>query len=331
MSMNLRQIEVFRAVMSAGSISGASKILNVSQPAVSRLLAYTESRIGFPLFERIKGRLYATPEARRLFREVDHVYHGVQRVNEVAQSLAERRQGVLHIISSPSIGHTLIPQAIARLCAREPGVRVTFEFLSFEHAKERLLRQQADLGIISSAIDHPHLESVPLGRGQLVCLLPQGHRLARRASVSPADLHGERLIGYPQGTPFGRMVAEVIELAGRPIVPAIEVGSPQSACALVEAGGGVALVDTFSLFNWRERPFEIRPLSGAPGLTASLVFPRFEPLSQLSRLFSGVLHDLMEESGFSLPGLGSESEPSVPLDLFSGRAVLPPRALNIPS
>src|SRR3546814_17260281 len=71
MSLNLRQIEVFRAVMSTGSISGASKVLHVSQPAVSRLLSYTETRVGFPLFERIKGRLYATPEAKRLFREVD--------------------------------------------------------------------------------------------------------------------------------------------------------------------------------------------------------------------------------------------------------------------
>jgi len=329
MSLNLRQIEVFRAVMSAGSISGASKILHVSQPAVSRLLSYTESRIGFPLFERIKGRLYATPEARRLFREVDHVYHSVQRVNEVAQSLAERRQGVLHIISSPSIGHMLIPKAMARLCAQEPQARVTFEFLSYEHAKEHLLRQQADLAIISSAIDHPHLESVPLGHGQLVCLLPPGHRLTRRKSVSPADLRDERLIGYPQGTPFGRMVAEVLELAGGMLVPVIEVGSPQSACALVEAGAGVALVDTFSLFNWRDRPFEIRPLNGAPGLTGSLVYPRFEPLSQLARLFTAVLRDLMEENGFGLPGQTAEVETRLPLDMLGGRPAVPARSLNM--
>ena len=41
MKLNLRQIEVFRAIMLSGSISGASKLLYVSQPAVSRLIAYT--------------------------------------------------------------------------------------------------------------------------------------------------------------------------------------------------------------------------------------------------------------------------------------------------
>ena len=70
MSLNLRQIEIFRAVMTTGSISGASQLLFVSQPAVSRLLSHTEQRVGFALFERIKGRLYATPEAKKLFHEV---------------------------------------------------------------------------------------------------------------------------------------------------------------------------------------------------------------------------------------------------------------------
>ncbi len=85
MKINLRQIEVFRAIMLARSISGAAKVLNVSQPAVSRLVAYTEQRLGIQLFERIKGRIYPTPEANRLFMEVDSLYQYVTRVNEVAE------------------------------------------------------------------------------------------------------------------------------------------------------------------------------------------------------------------------------------------------------
>ena len=68
MALNLRQIEVFRAVMITGSVSGAAQLLFVSQPAVSRLLSQTENRLGFALFERIKGRLHATAEAKEVFR-----------------------------------------------------------------------------------------------------------------------------------------------------------------------------------------------------------------------------------------------------------------------
>lgn len=55
--LNLRQIEVFQAIMLAGSVSGAGRMLHVSQPAVSRVLALTESRLGYHLFERARGKL----------------------------------------------------------------------------------------------------------------------------------------------------------------------------------------------------------------------------------------------------------------------------------
>lgn len=123
MVLNLRQIEIFRAVMTTGSISGAAQRLFVSQPAVSRLLSHTEQRVGFPLFERIKGRLYSTPEAKKLFHEVESVYRAVQRVHELAQDLSENRSGILNLVSSPSIGQTIIPHAIARFRARHTDSR----------------------------------------------------------------------------------------------------------------------------------------------------------------------------------------------------------------
>ena len=72
--MNLRQIEVFRAIMATGSVSDAARLLHVSVPAVSRVLSHTETQLNFPLFMRIKGRLSPTAEARRLYHEVEDVY-----------------------------------------------------------------------------------------------------------------------------------------------------------------------------------------------------------------------------------------------------------------
>src|SRR4051812_21627111 len=104
MSLSLRQIEVFRAVMVTGSISGGARLLRVSQPAVSRLLAYTEDRLGARLFERVRGRLHPAPEARRLFQGVDEVYRSVQRVNDLAQDLLRPSAGYVSVVSSPSSG-----------------------------------------------------------------------------------------------------------------------------------------------------------------------------------------------------------------------------------
>jgi len=65
--MRLRQIEVFHAIYTSGSMTNAARLLNVSQPSVSKVLAHAEQQLGYALFDRVKGKLVATPEADRLF------------------------------------------------------------------------------------------------------------------------------------------------------------------------------------------------------------------------------------------------------------------------
>ena len=301
MSLNLRQIEVFRAVMITGSISGASQLLFVSQPAVSRLLSHTESRVGFALFERIKGRLYATPEAKKLFHEVEQVYAGVQRVNELARELGEHREGILNVVSSPSVGQMVIPQAMAAFRQTHPQVKLGFQYLGFAPLVERLLNRQADLGVTILPVEHPNLESTSLGSGKLVCICPYNHPLSRRATLTAAELMAYPLIAYDRGSPFGLLVTGFFEAAGETYRTAIEVGSPQNACALVQAGAGIALVDEFSVRSWPASQLVVRPLLNAPFLHAKLVHSRFEPLSQIAQDFVAVLRELMQSEGFQPP------------------------------
>ena len=307
MSINLRQIEVFRAVMTTGSIRGASQLLFVSQPAVSRLLSHTESRVGFALFERIKGRLYATPEGKKLFHEIERMYQGVQRVNELAQELAENRQGILNIVSSPSIGQMMIPQAIAAFREAHPQVKLSFQYLGYAPLKDRLLNHQADLGITILPVEHPNLDVTPLARGQLVCICPYNHPLSRLATLTLADMRPYPLISYERATPFGVIVEHMYDAADEVLRSAIEVGSPQNACSLVQAGAGIALVDEFSVRNWPTQQLIVRPVTNAPVLQANLVHPRFDPLSKLAQNFVRVLRELMQRQGFET---SEDTEPS---------------------
>jgi DNA-binding transcriptional LysR family regulator len=301
MTLNLRQIEVFRAVMITGTVRGAAQLLFVSEPAVSRLLSHTESRVGFALFERIRGRLHATPEAKKLFHEVEQVYAGVQRVNELARDLSENQEGILNIISSPSVGQLLIPQAIAQYRTAHPKTKVTFQYLGHTPLTERLLHHQADLAITILPVIHPNLEMEELGTGRLVCICPYNHPLARRATLSIADLVAYPFISYDRASPFGRMVAALFDAAGETVSAVVEAGSPQNACALVQAGAGVALVDEFSARSWSPSKFVVRPLVHAPVLKATLVRLRTEPMSQPAQAFVAVLQQLMLDEGFRVP------------------------------
>ncbi len=273
----------------------------MSQPAVSRLLSHTEQRVGFPLFERIKGRLYSTPEAKKLFHEVEGVYEAVQRVHDLAHDLSTHRSGILNIVSSPSIGQMIIPQAIAFFRARYPDVKVTLHCLNYGYLKDRLLNRRADLGVVILPMSHPNLEVAPLCSNRVVCVFPRDHELARHATLSLADLRSHPLIAYDKDSPFGHLVGGMYERANEPLKAAIEVGSPQNACSLVQAGAGVALVDEFSVRSWSGNgQLVMREVSDAAILQANLVHLSYEPLSQLTQAFIVELRQLLKRQGFSL-------------------------------
>jgi DNA-binding transcriptional LysR family regulator len=301
MQLNLRQIEVFRAVMTAGSISGAAKLLYVSQPAVSRLLSHTEQRLGFSLFERVKGRLYPTPEARQLFKEVEAVYDGVRRVEELANELSEKRSGILHLVSSPSIGHMLIPMAITAFHQTHPEVKVTFQPLTVVPLTQMLLERRADLGAVILPSQHPNLSSEPIGQGDLVVIFPYSHPLASRSMLTIEDLLPYPLVSYRSETPFGTLVEQMFQEAGYVRRVAIEVSSPHNACTLVKAGGGIAIVDEFSAHS-AAGDFVVRPIAHTKTLAINLVQSRFEPLSQLAQDFAQVLRDTVKAQGFAMRG-----------------------------
>jgi DNA-binding transcriptional LysR family regulator len=308
-ALNLRQIEVFRAVMVTGSIKGAAQLLFVSQPAVSRLLSHTESRIGFALFERIRGRLHATPEAKRLFNEVEQLFGGIQRVNALARELAEHNEGILHLVASPSIGHLIVPMAMAEFRRNNPQVKQVFHYLAREPLIERLLSRQADLAVTTQPIVHPNLEMEVLGHGRMLCICPPDHPLASHNVLQIEDLQPYPLIGYDRASPFGVMVGELFDKAGISLRTVIEAGSPQNVCALVQAGAGIALVDEFSVKSWETPKFVMRPLANAPLLNATLVRLRTEPLSQIAQEFVTVMRAVMRREGASM----DETEIALPI------------------
>src|SRR3546814_16410960 len=87
--MNLRHMEIFRAIYHAKSVSGAARILGISQPSVSRMLHYLEYRLGYKLFRLRKGRIVPTHEAEQMISEIDGVFEAVGRVDRIASDIRE--------------------------------------------------------------------------------------------------------------------------------------------------------------------------------------------------------------------------------------------------
>ncbi|MGY2489988.1 LysR substrate-binding domain-containing protein [Cupriavidus sp. CP313] len=284
--LNLRQIEVFRAIMLAGSVSGAGRMLHVSQPAVSRVLALTERRLGYALFERARGKLLPTAEARRLYAEVEAVYGGVARVNDLAVALAREGAGALRVVASAAFGQQLVPRVLAAM--RVGGVQARIDYRSATAAElvGVFLGGQADVGVSMVPAEHPALDSVLLGHQPLLCILPRDHPLAGRAVLAPDDVAGAAWVGYPPDTPLGRALAGFFAgCVSHAAPPAIEVHSPVAASAFVQQGLGLALVDAWSVTPALRATLAVRPVSPAVTLEIWATHSRLVPLPLAGRRF----------------------------------------------
>ena len=209
LDMKLRQIEVFHAVFTAGSVSRAADILGVSQPAVSKTLRHLEDQLHFPLFHRM-GRS-----------------HGK----------------IIRIAFAPSIAISVGTEAVVSFAKDNPNIRVEFETLHFDQACEALSRNEIDLAVQYQPLQRARLKSHELAKVNLTCLVPPGHRFAKRQTVRLSDLKNEKLIALNEDAPLGQVVHAAIERDGEEPNYQVTANTYYLAKELVAKGLGVAIVD----------------------------------------------------------------------------------------
>lgn len=294
--LSLRQIEVFRTIMVAGSISGAGRILHVSQPAISRVLSLTESRLGYQLFERVRSRLAPTPEARRLYAEVEEVYNGIQRVNELASNLGQSGSGTLKVLSSATFGQRLIPTALSEFHKRNRNAHIDYRTVTFDEQVSYFLSGQADISVSMCAPDHPHLISVKLGTVPVSCILPATHALADQPVISAQHLAAAAWIGYPPSTPLGQALVPFFASTDLKAGPVLDVHSPVTAIAFVQQGLGLAFVDNWCLPENSTQALVVKPISPPVSVDIWVTRSDLQPLPLLGKRFLASLKSTLERS-----------------------------------
>nr|WP_248293399.1 LysR family transcriptional regulator [Achromobacter sp. Bel] len=294
--LNYRQTEMLWAIVMAGSISGAARLLNISQPAVSRMLAQTEKSMGVTLFERVRGRLRPTSQVHSLFEEIEKTQRMMQRVNDLADALSEHGTGVLRLASIPSLAQFLVPRAVARFQQRHPELLLRLNTSVLPSLISDVLQGEAELGLVVMQADHPFLTSQPLHVGRMVAAIPKGHPLAERPVVSLADLSPHPHIVVGTRMPFGMLVLGAFEQAGLPCRMCADVPWSQLACALVNAGVGIAIVDEFTVMQNTMPDVVIVPLQERIPLNISAVYASNREPSQIALRFIDELRGVLAEA-----------------------------------
>lgn len=250
--MNARQIEVFRAVMRSGTLTAAARLLNVSQPALSQLLLHAEDQLGFRLFSRTGGRLVPTPEAMQLYPEADRLHQDLVGLRRMAVDLRDGKTGSLRLATSAPLALSFVPDALQAFRTECPGLRLVTHVVSMTVLAAMLEANEVEMGVAMDDRPRPLLRTERIGQSALTCILPEGHALAAKDAVSPADLRGETLIAYRSDTLPGTRLSQAFAAAGLAYDPQVEIDVSIGAMRFVQDGFGVALVD--GLLPWGSFP-----------------------------------------------------------------------------
>lgn len=288
-AVNLRHIEIFHAVMTAGNLTEAARLLHTSQPTVSRELARFEKVIGLTLFERSRGRLHPTVQGLRLFEEVQRSWYGLDRIVSAAESLREFRQGELSIVCLPVFSQSFLPLLLQPFLARYPEVSLNVVPQESPLLEEWLSAQRHDLGLTETLSTPAGTERTPLLTLNEVCVLPAGHPLAQRTVLTPQDFQGENYISLSRSDSYRQLLDALFgehQVKRRMVV---ETHSAASVCAMVRAGVGVSVVNPLTALDYASSGVVVRPFSIAVPFTVSLIRPLHRPASALVDAFTGHL------------------------------------------
>lgn len=297
MALNLRQMEAFRAVMLTGSISEAAAQLFKTQPAVSMLITALEEDIGFQLFERRKKRLYPTPEASYLYREVEGIFSRINDVSQTIKDIQNKQHGYLRIGCMPGPSVFFMPELVADFLATHPQVQVSMQTRTSEGIREWIASAQYDIGLaevsrVEEAVVH---ETFPL---ECLCALPANHPLAETALITPESLDNEPMITlYPDNAMFhelARIFANAssnlsIRLQTRFFIPALH---------FVERGLGACIADPISISTYCARSLKgkvvFRRFSPSIALRVGIIYPAHTPRSRITETFAEQLRSRLE-------------------------------------
>jgi len=294
--LGLREIEAFRSAVTSGSLSSAAKLLNTSQPNVTRLIVNMEKKLGYPLFIRRSRGVTPTAEAESLYAEVDRSFRGLAEITRAAEEIGQYKNAHLSIGAVPALLLEIVPKAVAQWQQLYGDLSITVELRESERIVHWIRARRFDLGLVSPILDVRDVNIIARRDLPYVALAQPGDRLIGGANA-PLTL-GElaKLPLILPGIPYFLAICSdpdlrsVLQQATR-----IDGFISQTSAQLAMEGVGVAIVDPMTA-GYFQRHFGavVRPMERSPIYEIALIAPRHPVHARAAVQFGGMLTRAMD-------------------------------------
>lgn len=298
--MDLRQLEAFAAVMSAGSVTAAGKMLGRSQPSVTRAIQELEQELGFALFERSGPKVTPTQKAFMMYAEVENALLGIRNIRQRAQHIAQDESRQIKLVAIPALAAGLLPLALSRLPQALRPQNIQLQSLSPENVVQAVLSKTMDLGAVSLPLEHRGLDIHWIGESACVAVLPADSELARY-EVLPMDvLARQPLISMSNPFRFRRRIDKAFQDAGVGEPHMLDTNTSLVAIQMARVGLGVALVDPFTALGVPIEGLVVRPIESHIPFFFGLISAFASPLTDVT---AALVQELATSARLLLPGM----------------------------
>ena len=291
MQIKQRHLEVFDAIIAAGSISRAATQLNLSQPAVSIALANFEELIGFKLFQRDRGFFAPTREALLL---QDEMAQGLLALSRVSQRLSESLAGSVgsvRIATNGAMAIHFLPPLIAAYQRDHSDVNIDILVRSSRQVADWVSSRQIDIGLIDTPVPVAGLNAT-LFNLECVCVMHEDDPLAVKRLISPTDLAGRSIVAITGQHMVDRQLDALLTAAGVTVERHISSYFFAIARNIIAVGNELAIIDPTNGKANLNDGVTWRPFAPRVNHEMAIITPSDQPLGQAA----GGLYDLITQS-----------------------------------
>jgi DNA-binding transcriptional LysR family regulator len=240
--MDLRQLEIIRAIADSGSFTAAGEKLHVSQSAISRQILLLEDELGEPVFHRIGRRIRITPAGEALLQLSHRVFQDLQDTVSTISDKRESLQGTIRLVGGMTVCLYVFPVLLSEVRRLHPHLDMKVTVGSAERSIAMLRSGAGDLGLLTLPVEASDLVSVPVLREELLLITYPTHPIAKKKTITPADLDKEPFVLFETGSITRRLVEAFF--ARERIAPQIimETENVEIIKAMVRSGLGMSII-----------------------------------------------------------------------------------------
>ena len=257
MRFDLMDLNLFRHVADAGSITRGAERANLALAAASTRIRNMEQALGAQLLVRGRHGVRPTQAGSTLLQHARTMLTQAEKLREDLGAYAGGLVGQVRVLSNTNALTEFLPETLSSFLAAHPNVSIDLEERLSDEIVGLIAGGVGDVGVVAGTVDAGRLTTYPFRTDRFVLVVARDHPLARRSRIGFAEVLEHDFVGLDRASALQRFLAAKASQLGRPLRLRVQLRSFDAVCRLVERNVGVGIVPETTV-RWAAKSMAIK-------------------------------------------------------------------------